>query len=574
MLKVGIIGPPRSGKTTVYNAVAAASADPKIVAVALSGSILTMTPVTHGSTTIHVDATDPGGLSARQHFSVEVSDRLVKSLLTDVFAALGRGYLASMRATLSRRHGAVPETGESRLSVFGQTLPFGAGDALTDGAAEALTDWIGNACPGVVGGRVALPVSAGSFAGDGPPVCAVDDLGRAAGLGRSDLELVLAGGGPEQAAGGGSTWTLWTQGDIQRFSGAGVAAGGYNGELRNTYVGLDAQDGRWLTGLAYSRSAGTGDWDIGKAGGRVETTLNTLHPYLRWSNDATSAWAMFGFGSGTAEHERTRTTARERTGLGLTAGLIEVRHDFRASQTGPQIGLRGDAGWVRLSTDPGGGTVNDLVADVRQARVGMELGWDIGTPALGLLPFGQVHLRRDDGAGQNGRGFEVLGGVRARLGAVEVDAQGRRLAAHSAEDYSESGASIALRVGGSPGQTGLSLQVEPRWGARGGPTSALWQDHMQPAAQGTEPEKGGIDASVGYGLPLSPSHDHIVYPFARFAGSEQGRRIQFGVQVGAIELVGDLSHGTLGSQSHRLALAGRIGFGAGRPVTIDPTNGR
>lgn len=559
-------------------ALTASSADPAIVAVAVSGAILTMTPVAHGSTTIDVDAADPGNLLARQTFAVEVGDRLVKSVLADVFGAMGRGYLASMRSTLSRRDGAVPAMGESHLNVFGHTLPLGNRADWTETAAEALSDRIGDTCHGIEGGRDALAVSSGTVSGRGPdgaavPGCSITTLGGAARSGGSDFQLVLAGGGLEPRGGGGTRWSLWSQGDIQSFSGSGSVAGGYNGELRNAYVGLDVQSDRWLAGLAYSRSTGTGDWDIGKAGGRVSTKLNSAHPYLRWSNGATSVWAMFGLGRGTAEHERTRTSTRETSGLGLTAGLIEVRHALRAAGTGPQVSLRGDAGWARLSTDSGRGTINGLDAAVRQTRLGMEFGWEIGTATSGLTPFGQVNMRRDDGAGQNGRGVELLGGLRARLGVVEVDAQGRSLAVHSAAGYSESGASVALRVGGNPGQPGLSLRVAPRWGAPAGPVSALWQDHMQAAAQGDVPaDKGGMDASVGYGLPLG--HDRILTPFARFAGSGYGRRLQFGVRLGSVELVSDLNPGMPGSRGHRLALAGRITFGAGTPLAIHPTNER
>ncbi len=550
----------------------AASADPVVVAVALAGPILTITPVVAGSTTIDVTATDPGGLSARQRFSVEVGDRLVRSLLNDIFGAMGRGYLASMRATLSRRDRASSNMQGARLNAFGQTLPLGDRAGWMEEAAEALADWIGSACPGMAGAQGTLSGAAGSLSGGGPNACSTEGLGRHAGLGGSNFELILAGGGAKDQVGdGGRVWTLWTQGDIQRFSGTGSATPGeYDGDLRNAYAGLDVRGDRWLTGIAYSRSYGTGDWKLGGAGGRVETTLNALNPYLRWSNHATSAWAMVGFGSGTAEHERTQAPVRETAGMGLTAGLFEVRHDFRALQTGPQIGFRADAGWVRLSTDAGAGTINGLDSDVRQARVGMELGWEIGTPARGLRPFGQVHLRRDDGTGQNGRGLEVLGGLSARFGPLEVEAQGRRLAAYSVEEYSESGASIALRVGGSPGQPGLSFQVEPRWGARSGTTSALWQDRMQPAAQRDAPsDKGGVDAGIGYGLELS--HDRILFPFARFAGAEHGRHLQFGVRVGTIELVGDFSNGMPGSQNRRLSLAGHISFGSGAPNAIGVT---
>ena len=585
-------------------ALAASSADPAVVAVSVSGAILTLTPVAYGATTIDVDATDPGGLSARQTFAVEVSDRMVKSVLTDVFAAMGRGYLASMRATLSRRGGAAPAAGESRLNVFGRTLPLGAGAGWRATAADALTDWISDACHGVPGGPDGLPVSAGSFAGLGsgtvgpdgvaPHRCSLETLvgaagpGGAAGWGASELQLVLAGGGPEQAGGGGgTTWTLWTQGDIQSFSGSGSMAGGYDGDLRSAYAGIDVQGTRWLVGLAYSRSSGAADWDVGKAAGRVSTTLNTFHPYLRWSNGATSVWAMLGVGRGTADHERTHSAAAETSDLGLTAGLVELRHDLRAGRADPQVGLRGDAGWARLSTDGGRGTIDGIEAAVRRARLGMELGWEIGTATSGLTPFGQVHVRRDDGDGLEGRGVEVLGGLRARLGPVEIDAQGRSLAVHSAAGYSESGASVALRVGGNPGQPGLSLHVAPRWGAPAGPMSVLWQDHIQAggpdggvSAQGAARSehgggpsaRGGMDASIGYGVPLGD--DRILTPFARFAGSEHGRRLQLGVRLVSVELVTDLTPGMPSSQGQRLTLAGRLTLGTATPTATHPTNAR
>ena len=586
-------------------ALAASSADPAVAAVSVSGAILTLTPVAHGATTIDVDATDPGGLSARQTFAVEVSDRMVKSVLTDVFAAMGRGYLASMRATLSRRGGAAPAAGESRLNLFGRTVSFGAGAGDGVGwteTAEALTDWIGEACGGMPGGRGALGTSAGIFSGRGSdgvgppevvPGCSLETLGGSVGMGgsagwgASDLQLVLAGSGPEQAGGGGTTWTLWTQGDIQNFSGSGTVAGGYDGDLRSAYVGVDVQGARWLAGLAYSRSSGAADWDVGKAAGRVSTTLNTFHPYLRWSNGATSVWAMLGVGRGTADHERTHSAAAETSDLGLTAGLVELRHDLRAGRAGPQVGLRGDAGWARLSTDGGRGTIDGIEAAVRRARLGMELGWEIGTATSGLTPFGQVHVRRDDGDGLEGRGVEVLGGLRARLGPVEIDAQGRSLAVHSAAGYSESGASVALRVGGNPGQPGLSLHVAPRWGAPAGPMSVLWQDHIQAggpdggvSAQGAARSehgggpsaRGGMDASIGYGVPLGD--DRILTPFARFAGSEHGRRLQLGVRLVSVELVTDLTPGMPSSQGQRLTLAGRLTLGTATPTATHPTNAR
>ena len=56
------------------------SSSPSVAAVALSGNILTVTPVRPGSATVTVTATDPGGASAMQQFGVAVA---VRAAFTD-----------------------------------------------------------------------------------------------------------------------------------------------------------------------------------------------------------------------------------------------------------------------------------------------------------------------------------------------------------------------------------------------------------------------------------------------------------------------------------------------------------
>ena len=81
----------------------AESSNPAATAVAVSGSTLTLSAVVRGAATVTVTATDPDGLTATQVFGVSVGDRLVREVLTDTLAALGRGHLSSVRQTVGRR---------------------------------------------------------------------------------------------------------------------------------------------------------------------------------------------------------------------------------------------------------------------------------------------------------------------------------------------------------------------------------------------------------------------------------------------------------------------------------------
>ena len=107
----------------------AASSDPSVTTVTVTGSELTLAAVVTGNAAVTVTATDAGGLTATQTFDVAVGDALVKDVMTDTLAALGRGYLSSVQMTLERRMEA--RTAQPRAMVAGQPLPFGTADLAT-----------------------------------------------------------------------------------------------------------------------------------------------------------------------------------------------------------------------------------------------------------------------------------------------------------------------------------------------------------------------------------------------------------------------------------------------------------
>ena len=133
--------------------------------------------------------------------------------------------------------------------------------------------------------------------------------------------------------------------------------------------------------------------------------------------------------------------------------------------------------WAELGTGDGRESVDGLTAAVHQLRVDAEVSRPVRRGVLALQPFGEAHLRRDGGGGQNGTGVEVAFGLGLTGGIVRLDVQGRALAVHSAAGYGERDAGLTLTVGDRR-REGLSLSVSPRWGDAASGNGAPWQEEI------------------------------------------------------------------------------------------------
>ena len=294
-----------------------------------------------------------------------------------------------------------------------------------------------------------------------------------------------------------------------------------------------------MTGAAITRSSAASDWNAGSTRGRLTSTLTGVLPYLSWSNDVTSVSAMAGIGRGQARNLRTATGRLGTSALDLRLGLVELRRRLCADCDGLEIALRGDSSWAELRTGPGAESIDAQVAAVHQVRFGAELTRRPQSEGKrSLSPFGEVHVRYDGGAGQNGYGLEVAAGLRAAIGLLRIDFQGRMLALHSASGYREKGASLALGLG-QPGSEGLSVSLASRWGAQatGG---ALWQDHPVFRRHGIGAGVGdwSLEARGEYGFRLRGGR--ILTLFGTYDPSRQSRGIQFGGRLGLGGAIGDL----------------------------------
>ena len=578
----------RDGDSLGYTAVASDA-----VALSLAGATLTLTVARPGAATVTVTAQDPGGLTAAQAFLVTTSDRQARGVVEDTLAAMGRGHLASARATLGRRAAATGRE-ESRITVAGMHVPLGTDDAAAAGRALA-ERWItglaggmpppGAGWPGMgpggpgafglagpgLGGAGGAPVGAASPGRHGAGTSsAFSGLSPFAGRGQTEFQLALgeeAGDGSEP----GRRWTVWGQLDVQAFQGGRSPASRYDGALRTAYVGVDARIGeRWLAGVAVTRRNADGDWSFGSSTGRLTTQLTSLQPYLRWSDGGTSIWATAGGGRGSAENERTRYGLQEESGLGLRMGLVEVRRRLATVGPGVELALRGDVSWARLATAEGGELIDALEADVHQLRVGVDVSRLLRTAGgTSVEPFGEVHARHDGGSGQTGAGLEVAGGLRVARGVFRVEGMGRLLGLHAAESYREHGAAVTLSVGEGARRPGLTLSLSPRWGAPATASDALWRDqlfHQQtPGGPVAGRDEGALDTRVDYGLQL-PSGG-LLTPFGLYGRSPYGQRLQAGLLLDRLGPLGLEVSGERhalpqqGRDEYRMTVLGSITFG-------------
>ncbi len=528
-----------------------------VVTAAVTGATLVLLPVAYGDATVTVTATDPGGLAATQRVTVGVSDRAVRAMLNDAFAAMARSYLASARMTLERRvapgtRGGRDAGGQSGLRVGGRSVGLPDGHSFWDAAKQVVTGWlpdptgIGNPfahrtrSAGMRPGTALSAPGTGLSLSDLAPAGASNPLNQIrAPAGISGTDFTFAWGSQSaDSARPGIAWSLWGQTDVQRFdggadeSGSGPAgiSGDYDGDLSVRYLGIDAQLASWLFGVALGRSHGASDWNAGAASGRLSTSMTSVHPYLRWSRGATAVWTTFGAGTGEARNERAATGRVGTSPLDLAMGLLDFRRRLGPAGGAVAFGLRADAGLANLSTGDGTETIDDLRGRVHQARLGLHLRSEMRVGDAGLAPFGAVHVRHDGGDGPTGRGVELSGGLRTQIGLVGLDVQGRWLAFHSATRYGESGAGLTLTVGARE-EEGFSLSASPRWGGQTRGGFALWQDRAPGVAPGPDALPAGwtMDVRGAYRARLGGRLLEVATAYDRAGG---GQRLQLMGNIG------------------------------------------
>ena len=316
---------------------------------------------------------------------------------------------------------------------------------------------------------------------------------------------------------------------------AGTAFAGQDGDLAidgDVFTGTVGVDGEWdrlPVGVAVAHSRGDGGYTMPgteeRGTGDLETTLTSLHPYLRYAvTERLDVWGMAGYGRGESKWAVPEGTLEADTDFVMGAfggrGIL-----LAAGESGGfQLATRTDAMLTRTSTDAVAGLA-ETDADAHRVRVVLEnsrgVTWAGGRR---LTPTVELGLRHDSGDAETGFGLEVGGRVHYADPTLGLTLEGtvRGLLAHEDEDYQEWGASGTVRLATAPDGRGLSLALVPTWGAARSGIHGLWS---RQTTQGLAPREtrggqvGRLAADVGYGMP-APFGTGLLTPYAGTALAE------------------------------------------------------
>ena len=299
-----------------------------------------------------------------------------------------------------------------------------------------------------------------------------------------------------------------------------------DGMVTTATLGVDGTWKRWLTGLLLAHSEGDGSFThLDAPGGDVSSSLTSVHPYVAYRlNDRVRLWGLVGYGGGDLQLRLDEQQAMD-TDLTMTMGALGVRGSLLdpSRPSGFELALRSDVLWMVMDSDAAA-NLAATEAEASRLRLVLEGSKPIALAGGGsFTPSLEVGLRHDGGDAETGTGVEVAGRVRyASSWGLSIEASGRGLLAHEAKDYTEWGASGALRFDPGKQGRGFTASLTPAWGSAASGMSRLWS---QPDAAGLVTHNvlaaatGRLDAELGYGLAALNGRG-LLTPYARVALTE------------------------------------------------------
>ena len=486
----------------------AASANPAVVTVELRGSVLTVSPVEEGQTTLALSAINGSGEASTEVIATVVTDPAELAAIDGAFARTWSGLLAEIMG--------------------------GIGDRFVD-VAVATSD----ARPASAPATRSRPDS-GAFAG-----AATREWDRPTTFGGGDTLLQMSGERPRApdrsppgafslstgTATGPDAWSVWGRGSLRRHESLGD--GDIDGSLEALQIGADRRVSDWILGAsaALSRSdtnfsfvrsmdvcggGGTGD-------GVLETELASVHPYAGRKVGDGWVWGTLGVGRGEARLKRCVSARQTTTDVSVRMGALGGRH--RVGSGGRfELSLVEDIGVLRATTGTAVGPIHDRSVSVGRARVGVEMATLPGSGQVVIVAWGRSLGRHDWGDGVEGTGLEIAAGARLRIPCARfgLDAGVHALAVHSADQHEERGADIAASILPKDDGSGVQLRLAWRRGARNGLDRGTddWLHDSRWRGTGTRWQR---DAYLGYGIA---ARRMLVQPFVSIGATDGGGQTQ------------------------------------------------
>ena len=366
-----------------------------------------------------------------------------------------------------------------------------------------------------------------------------------------------------------------------------VATSGFNGRedklsldgtVTTATLGVDGAWKRWVTGLLLAYSEGDGSFrHLDVPGGEVSSSLTSVHPYAAYAlSDRVRLWGLVGYGSGALQLNLLPSPpvgpATLHTDLSMTMGALGARGALLQPEQagGFQLALRSDVLWMVMDS-AAADNLAATEADASRLRLVLEGSRPVALDGGGsFTPSLEVGLRHDGGDADTGTGVEVGGRLRYTSSwGLSLEASLRGLVAHEAQDYTEWGASAALRFDPGRQGRGLTASIMPTWGAAAGGVERLWGQAGTARLPFADPlattPAGRLHAELGYGLAALQGRG-LLTPYARVAlteGADQawhlGTRLALAESLNlSLEASRRAREGDV--PAHELALRANLGF--------------
>ena len=329
--------------------------------------------------------------------------------------------------------------------------------------------------------------------------------------------------------------TAWGRVATSSFDG-GADRLSLDGTVTTATLGVDGAWRRWLTGVALAYSEGKGSFgQAGAAGGNVDSTLTSLHPYVGYTlSDRVRLWGMGGFGRGVLTLTAAGDAAME-TDIALAMAAIGSRSVLATAANGLTVALETDAFWVHTTSDATAGLLA-ADADVTRLQLSLESSYAAVLENGSILtPSFELGLRHDGGDAETGLGVEVGGGliwsVPARGLSVELEAHS--LVAHQVAGFRDWSVSGLVGYDPSPSSDrGLSASLRSSIGlASLAGTDALPGGETSAELAARDASRGGrLAAEASYGFPILGGR-FTGAPWAGAGVLESGRDYRVGYRI-------------------------------------------
>ncbi len=310
----------------------------------------------------------------------------------------------------------------------------------------------------------------------------------------------------------GGSLALWGRSAQSGFAGREENLS-LDGETTTSMLGVDYQQGRYLAGLAVTRSTSEGGHRMsgaavgeGEGDGQVEATLTAALPYASMQvADRFRVWGALGQGQG----EVRLTPAlggRYQADMDWRMAAAGLRGDLMPpSDAGPALAVISDALWAHTTSEDAPGLAASDVA-ITGFRLGLEGRWPLSLAnRASLVPRLEAGLRHDGGDAETGFGVEFGGGLSwsAPVFGLVLDVAGRSLLTHEDNGFKDEGLSFSLAFDPAPTtDRGLSFTLRQDYGSRAqGGLDALFAS--APLASRSKSEAAGRwTMEAAWGMPV------------------------------------------------------------------------